>query len=138
MIRKLPLLAAEYAAGRVSPVQLRTVAAVLPELPEELWGEVDGSLAVLALTMTAAELGEYLRKLADGIEPTPKPREETQQESRRLSLRLRSDPRENLDPPTKSDLETTHPTDCGGMFNSPDGGSPAIEPVAFASRRATP
>ena len=86
MIRKLPLLAAAYAAGRVLPAQLRTVAAVLPELPEELWGEVDGSLAVLALTMTAAELGEYLRKLADAIKPTPKPREETQQESRRLSL----------------------------------------------------
>jgi hypothetical protein len=83
---KLPKLAAVFDAGKVSFVHMQAVAAAIRALPEELWAEVDGPLAQVAERSTAKELAEFLRRLVEALTPTPKPRDETQHESRRLSV----------------------------------------------------
>jgi hypothetical protein len=83
---KLPKLTAVYDAGEASFAHLQAALAGMRELPDELWSEVDAALAVTARTMTAKELGGWLRELAQGLAPTPKPRDETRYELRRLSL----------------------------------------------------
>jgi hypothetical protein len=83
---RLPQLAGCWQAGRISFAHWQAVADGLRLLPEELWGEVDAPLAVVAPAMTARELGDYLRELAQALIPTPKTKDETRKESRRLSV----------------------------------------------------
>ena len=83
---KLPALAAVWDAGETTFAHLRAVSAGIRDLPADLWPEVDAALAVAARTMTAKELGCYLRQLAQALTPTPKPRDETRHQARRLSV----------------------------------------------------
>lgn len=83
---QLPELAACWQAGRISFAHWQAVVAGLRLLPEELWADVDAPLATAAPSMTARELGDYLRRLAEALLPTPKPKDETQREARRLSV----------------------------------------------------
>ncbi len=83
---RLPLLAGCWQAGKVSFAHWQAVADGLRLLPEELWAEVDAPLATVAPALTARELGDYLRQLAEALMPTPKSKDETRKESRRLSI----------------------------------------------------
>src|SRR5205085_11654871 len=67
---QLPQLFAVYDEGKCSFSHLSAVKANLRLLPVELWGDVDGPLAVVAPMMTASELAEYLLKLARSEEHT--------------------------------------------------------------------
>src|SRR3954471_868854 len=83
---QLPQLFAVYDAGKCSFSHLSAVKANLRLLPVELWGEVDGPLAVVAPMMTSWELAEYLRKLAEALADGPKPKDKTRHDNRRLSV----------------------------------------------------
>jgi Domain of unknown function (DUF222)/HNH endonuclease len=83
---QLPQLFAVYDEGKCSFAHLSAVRANLRLLPVELWGDVDGPLAVVAPAMTSSELAEYLRKLAEALADDPKPKDETRHENRRLSV----------------------------------------------------
>ncbi len=83
---QLPKLFGVYDQGRCSFSHLQAVRANLRLLPAELWPEVDEPLAVVAPAMTASELAEYLRKLAEALADGPKPKDETRHENRRLSV----------------------------------------------------
>jgi hypothetical protein len=83
---RLPALAAVWDAGETSFTHLRAVAAGIRDLPAGLWPAVDAALAVAARTMTATQLAGYLRELAQGLAPTPKPRDESRYQARRLSV----------------------------------------------------
>jgi hypothetical protein len=83
---RLPILAAQWRAGKVTFAHWQSVSSGLRLLPESLWDEVDAPLAKVAPTMTARELGDFLRKLAEALLPTPKSKDETRHEARRLSV----------------------------------------------------
>jgi hypothetical protein len=83
---QLPELFAVYDQGRCSFSHLQAVKANLRLLPVELWPEVDGPLAVVAPAMTASELAEYLRKLAEALADGPKPKDKDRHGNRRLSV----------------------------------------------------
>jgi hypothetical protein len=83
---KLPALTAAWQAGQTTFGHVRVVETVLRQLPQVLWPEVDEPITEHARDRTAAEFATWLRELAQTLAPTPKPREETQHDSRRLSL----------------------------------------------------
>jgi hypothetical protein len=83
---RLPMLAACWQAGKISFAHWQAVADGLRLLPEDLWGDVDAPLSVVAPSLTARELGDYLQELAQALMPTPKTRDETRKETRRLLI----------------------------------------------------
>lgn len=82
----LPELHAAWDAGMTTRDHLRAVEVVFRRVPEEIWPEVDEAVTEHARVKTASEFTDWLRELAQSFDPTPKPRDETQHESRRLSL----------------------------------------------------
>jgi hypothetical protein len=75
-----------WRAGETTFDHIRQVEINLRKLPEELWAEVDAELTEKARTLTVKDFGCWLRELAQSLGDEPKPRDETQHESRRLSL----------------------------------------------------
>ena len=82
----LPELASAFDSGVVSFAHLQAVQPSLRLLPEELIAEVDRALAEVAPELSARDLGRWVSDLAQALQPTPKPKDETRHESRRLSL----------------------------------------------------
>jgi hypothetical protein len=85
---KLPTLFAAWDAGATTFDHVRQVEIQLRKLPDELWAEVDAPVTAKARILTVKDFRTWLEKLAESLDGDPKPRDETQHESRRLSLSL--------------------------------------------------
>jgi len=71
---KLPHLVAAWAEGSVTEDHLTVVAYGVRGLPEELFGEIDDPLVTAAVAMNPTELGRFLRRLRDVLEPEKQPK----------------------------------------------------------------
>lgn len=83
---RLPILLAAWQAGETTFDHVRAVETHLRKLPPELWSEVDEGITKEARIRTVAEFASWLRELAQSLGGEPKSKDETQRESRRLSL----------------------------------------------------